>query len=96
MNAKMKKRRVWAAVLSIAAVLAMTAGGLGGVAIRSVYAGDDINTNGVNKVQVGSSITYKLDEWNEQSKSGWSKIDRSKNMYLFWTPTDSKYVDIHV
>ena len=89
MNAKVRKKRFWAAVLCIAAVFVMSAGGLGGSNLLPVYAAEDDNIikaePDIRNIAFGSGrkITLSLNQWNNNTdpnaSSGWSPIDNDSN-----------------
>lgn len=84
MNAKVRKRRFWAAILSIAAILAMTVGGLGGSAVRSVYAVDEGTINGNDTIKEGVSQEYTA----VFDTTSWSPIDAAADVIWDITPSD--------
>ncbi|MBR0171418.1 MAG: InlB B-repeat-containing protein [Lachnospiraceae bacterium] len=92
MNAKVNKRRFWAAILSIAAILAMTVGGLGGSAVRSVYAADGTIEGESSITKGGSALTLtvtRVNTWSDLNnfyKVNWS--EESTNYLNFASQTD--------
>lgn len=91
MNAKMKKRRVWAAVLSIAAVFALVFSGVETPKMQSVYAAsdDDKKINGAENLEVGKSYTYDVKIMDDNSDpETWSSLNSSKNNNINWSVED--------
>ncbi|MBQ7654510.1 MAG: hypothetical protein IJS17_05500, partial [Clostridia bacterium] len=81
MNAKVRKKRFWAAMLSIVAVFALALSGVETPKMQSVYAavdGDVIVPHGGTSVEIGGT-TITLQVWNNNTKTTWSQVDNNNN-----------------